>query len=614
MIRINRCIIGYSRRDADSLIAAGRIKINGTVPSLGAKVNDGDIVTLDNKEIDWKSFTLGIKNTKADISFKQGNGFIYLKVWKPINTISTTPKGDSLNIIEQLGIDKKYKERLFPVGRLDKTSTGLLLFTSNPLFQTELLGKNRFFPKTYEVLVKNPPTVEDFQKWKDGLTITVPVGDSKKKKKATLTTLPTKVVELEKDADGKALVEFTLYQGLNRQIHRMVGATGNKVLSIFRTSFCGIYLDDLPKEGSFKELNEHELSYLTDLINNARKKYGSVIPGNNEGTPEEDAEMKSLLRKEKKSMNRNFGEGGKLELFGDSRLKPHNFHFDGESSKENYLNYKTERKKYNAQFSPSSENSSFVDVDAHIESSDAETPSDDINIIGLKSNNLPSNLQFVSTPDNNTETDSVSNVETKRKFRDFKIRDFGKRINNDDQTSNDENSDSDLKKNDFKKLGRNRERESGRSYPRDFKNKDKEFKKRDGDFKNRRGDREFKHKKEEIYADDELLDFNDVVSTLDIFKKNNQTKTKIENLSTDNESQNSDESEISSDREFRGRDRNIRKDKREGRVRSSTRDRDLKKGGSKNKDFRNRDFHDARKDFSDEVASKPPSNPYLSLF
>ena len=186
-IRINKFLseAGFcSRREADKLIDKNRVKINGKVPLIGTKVMPGDRVTVDNKVIN-------VGKEK----------FVYLAFNKPKGIVCTTDiKREKNNIIDFLN----YPKRIFPIGRLDKPSQGLIFLTSDGDIVNKILRASNDHEKEYLVTVDKTITKEFVQKMSSGLPI--------------LGTI-TKKCEVEKVANKKFKIVLT--QGLNRQIRRM---------------------------------------------------------------------------------------------------------------------------------------------------------------------------------------------------------------------------------------------------------------------------------------------------------------------------------------------------------------------------------------------------------
>lgn len=322
MYRINRCIPGYSRRQVDQLVAEGRVQINKRVAALGDKLDSADQLSLDGQPIhQWHSYISRITTTKESTTdksqaaqplFYPDDGFLYLKLHKPVDSICTTSNKDPRNFLQTMGLTRTFPtQRLFPVGRLDKNTTGLLLVTSNPRFQYELLDKRKNSPadnkentgenestesiaskyeKIYEVTLDQQPSADMVHAWRTGVKITFPTTSGKF---VTSTTRPCQVNVLhlqddEKKATGKhqiasefmdlivsknaqqevqsTVLEFVLREGRNRQLHRMVNLFGIDILSIHRTSFCGIGLEGIEKAGQWKHLSKNELQFVNDIV------------------------------------------------------------------------------------------------------------------------------------------------------------------------------------------------------------------------------------------------------------------------------------------------------------------------------------------------------------
>jgi 23S rRNA pseudouridine2604 synthase len=152
-VRINKCFKNTaSRREADRFLAEGRVTINGATATAGDRVVPGDKICLDGKLVRWTAIpgllaeaaaattvtksdaitAAATSSTTATATAGAGAGFVYLKYYKPVGVTCTTDTADSTNILQQSGVDRAYKgQRLFPVGRLDKDSTGLILLTTD---------------------------------------------------------------------------------------------------------------------------------------------------------------------------------------------------------------------------------------------------------------------------------------------------------------------------------------------------------------------------------------------------------------------------------------------------------------------------------------------------
>ena len=227
--RLNKYIAdsGYcSRREADRLITEGRVKIDGRVGVLGDKVLPGMQVVCDGKVLSGR----GEK--------------VYIALNKPQGIVCTADPREPMNVVDYIG----YPIRIFPVGRLDKASEGLLLMTSDGEIVNRLLRAAGGHEKEYEVEVDKPLTREFMEKMMAG----VPILDT--------VTLPCKLRRT-----GDRSFNLILVQGLNRQIRRMCEALGYNVVKLKRVRINTIRLGSL-QPGQWKELSEREVSELMASI------------------------------------------------------------------------------------------------------------------------------------------------------------------------------------------------------------------------------------------------------------------------------------------------------------------------------------------------------------
>lgn len=233
-MRINNYISasGYcSRREADALILAKRVKINGRYADLGSKVAEKDRVEVDGKRIESKS------------------KHVYIALYKPVGITCTTERHVKGNIIDFVG----HKERIFPIGRLDKDSEGLILLTSDGSVVNEILRVENSHDKEYQVVVDKKITPDFLEKMAAGVKIFNPV------KERHEVTLPCKI-----QGTGDKAFAIVLSQGLNRQIRRMVEALGYNVVSLKRTRIMHIKLGKL-KPGQWRDLSPAEVGGLTKI-------------------------------------------------------------------------------------------------------------------------------------------------------------------------------------------------------------------------------------------------------------------------------------------------------------------------------------------------------------
>lgn len=235
--RINKYLseVGYcSRRAADKLLEEGRIKINGQVPELGTKVSDEDVVEVDGKPI-------------RESQEKP----IYIAFNKPVGIVCTTDtKRERDNIIEYIN----HPQRIFPIGRLDKPSEGLILLTSDGDIVNKILRSKNNHEKEYLVRVDKPINPKFLEKMRNG----VPILDT-----------VTKKCEVEKIDDMTFRIVLT--QGLNRQIRRMCEFLGYEVIKLKRIRIMNIKLD-LPL-GKWRDLTDEELSALSNLLEDSSKTF-----------------------------------------------------------------------------------------------------------------------------------------------------------------------------------------------------------------------------------------------------------------------------------------------------------------------------------------------------
>ncbi|MEE2616155.1 MAG: pseudouridine synthase [Bacteroidota bacterium] len=229
-IRINKYLseIGYcSRRQADKLIEQGRIMVNSKEAVMGYKVQKDDVIHVDGEKIKQK------KSKR-----------IFIALNKPKGVVCTTNAGvEENNIIDFI----KFRERIFPIGRLDKTTTGLILLTNDGDTANKILKTAYNNEKEYLVRVNRPISEDVLKKMSEGVAI---VGKKTRKCK----------VEKLKSTEFKII----LTQGLNRQIRRMCEYFDFRVVSLKRVRIMNIKLD--VKEGKYRLLNDKEISELTNML------------------------------------------------------------------------------------------------------------------------------------------------------------------------------------------------------------------------------------------------------------------------------------------------------------------------------------------------------------
>lgn len=237
-IRLNKYLSDAgmcSRREADRLIEAGKVYIDGKKALMGQKVLPGQNVSINGENVE--------KN--ADL--------ILIAFHKPIGVECTTSKKNPDNIIDYI----KYPSRIFPIGRLDKNSSGLILLTNAGEISDKILRASNYHEKEYQVTVDKAITRDFLAKMKAGVEIEL--DDGKRK----VMTRPCFV-----EATGKCSFRIILTQGLNRQIRRMCQTLGFNVISLKRVRIMNINLGNL-SEGHYRNITESEVRKLMkDLKNN----------------------------------------------------------------------------------------------------------------------------------------------------------------------------------------------------------------------------------------------------------------------------------------------------------------------------------------------------------
>jgi len=227
-VRLNKYLSesgACSRREADTLISEGRVTVNGKPAMLGTQVNEGDEVKLDGDRV-------GTARKKVKP--------VYIALNKPTGITCTTERHVAGNIIDFVG----HKERIFPIGRLDKDSEGLILLTNDGDIVNEVLRAEHKHEKEYVVSVDHAITGDFVSQMTAGVRL------------SDATTRPCKVHQL-----GPKVFRIVLTQGLNRQIRRMCEALGYTVETLQRVRIMHIRLGELPL-GRWRQLQPAEIAPL----------------------------------------------------------------------------------------------------------------------------------------------------------------------------------------------------------------------------------------------------------------------------------------------------------------------------------------------------------------
>jgi 23S rRNA pseudouridine2604 synthase len=235
-VRINKYLSERglcSRREADSWVEAGRVSINGVVATLGTKVEAADEVRVDGRRVGGET------------------AHVYIALHKPVGVECTTDPRVPHNVVEFVS----HRERIFPVGRLDKNSEGLLLLTNDGDIVNDLLRARHGHEKEYIVTVDRPLTDAFLHAMGSGVEILDRV------------TAPCRVQRI-----GKNVFRIVLTQGMNRQIRRMCEALGFTVRRLVRVRFVNILLEGIAP-GRWRNLSPAELAGLLP------ERFGRQAPG-----------------------------------------------------------------------------------------------------------------------------------------------------------------------------------------------------------------------------------------------------------------------------------------------------------------------------------------------
>ncbi|REE82799.1 23S rRNA pseudouridine2604 synthase [Lutibacter oceani] len=253
-----------SRREAEKLIVDGKVTINGKPTQLGNRVFEGDVVKINGKPLQAKPKTL------------------YIAFNKPIGIVCTTDSKERKNIVKYIN----HPERLFPIGRLDKPSEGLIFLTNDGDIVNKILRAGNNHEKEYIVTVKQQITPEFIQKMSNGIPI--------------LGTI-TKKCSVEKI--NNFTFKIILTQGLNRQIRRMCEYLDYEVSKLQRTRIMNVDLGNL-KIGEWRELTSSELDKINKMVSDSSK----------------TEEASKDIRK-KKPVNKKFISRNKTNSFASKRKK-----------------------------------------------------------------------------------------------------------------------------------------------------------------------------------------------------------------------------------------------------------------------------------------------------
>lgn len=224
-----------SRRASEEIIKSGRVSVNGKiVKELGTKVSKKDIILVDGKPI--------IKENK-----------VYYVLNKPTGYMTTLSDDLGRRTVMDLFNKEDLENRIYPIGRLDYDTSGVLLFTNDGELAYKLTKSAKEVEKSYQVRIKGKLSQGDIIKLMKGIEL-----DGIKTKRARV-----EVLSVDKINDSSS-IKLTITEGRNRQVRRMCEALGHEVKKLKRLSFAGITLEDLP-EGAYRPLKPHEIKKLYSL-------------------------------------------------------------------------------------------------------------------------------------------------------------------------------------------------------------------------------------------------------------------------------------------------------------------------------------------------------------
>ena len=263
LTRINKYLseAGYcSRREADKLIDQGRVTVNGEVPEMGTKIAPGDVVRVNGKTI-----------------INQDEKPVYIAFNKPVGIVCTTDSGvEKDNIIDFIN----YPKRIFPIGRLDKASEGLIFLTNDGDIVNKILRASNNHEKEYVVTVNKPISSTFIDRMGMGISI-----------------LDTVTKKCEVERLGNYDFRIVLTQGLNRQIRRMCEALDYEVTSLKRVRIMNVLLD-VPV-GEWRDITDEELNTINEMVANSIKTYKAPEP-NKRDTKYDEEKAERFLSKNAK--------------------------------------------------------------------------------------------------------------------------------------------------------------------------------------------------------------------------------------------------------------------------------------------------------------------------
>lgn len=237
-------LTGMTRSQARDVIVKGRVCVNGEVKKTTAEQvkEESDVLTLDGKELSFQKF-------------------VYYMLNKPAGTVSATQDKEAKTVLSLLSAEDKKRRNLFPVGRLDKDTEGLLLLTDDGMLSHQLISPKKHADKLYFAKLAREITEEDIAVFASGMKVD-----------EELTAMPAVLRRLSDTelagflSGGGFAAAVTLQEGKFHQVKRMFAATGNEVLYLKRMAMGGVFLDETLAPGAYRPLKEEELKTLQDSV------------------------------------------------------------------------------------------------------------------------------------------------------------------------------------------------------------------------------------------------------------------------------------------------------------------------------------------------------------
>lgn len=274
--RLVRCMPHLKRREADAAVTAGRVLVNGELVRPSTRVKSGDVVTLDGKTMRWEPYAASVEAELGE-DVDGSSTFVYLLYNKPRGVVCTVEPGQRTSLLYVLERERKRLKnaRFFPVGRLDKDSSGLVLLTNDGRVSDALLDPSRKAEKEYDVDVHKEVREADVDRLAAGVVITTT--QQRGLEETTASTQPCEVRKI-----GNRNLRFVLKEGRNRQIRKMCEALGYDVTRLHRTRIDELTLGDL-EVGGLRPLDEDELESLSARVRSSRE--ASADGGGQEKAP-----------------------------------------------------------------------------------------------------------------------------------------------------------------------------------------------------------------------------------------------------------------------------------------------------------------------------------------